>query len=279
MSDATASPKLTYNPKLDRFIDLGLNVLLAAALVLSLGSNLRDLGVAAIYVMLFALLRWLVGRLESYPVLAQITTVFAYLCGALWVTGFLATVAISAFAHNPAVVSPACYLRLPIENRAACEARLAGSADDIVIGGESSFLPPSHDVRIAGGPETLWLAQVSGAPAATPTDSTGRVFIQYADPVGQTEIQTLAAELTALNWAVQGAEDGGERVKDAPDNNEVRYFDAEDRDAAIELAESIYALSPTHPIRVRDFTRLGAYVSRGTLEVWLSHPLTDLPGS
>ncbi len=255
------SQTLKINPNAAKLISAGLGVMAAAAILISWGSNLEDLRLAATYVLAFACVVTLLAFIARNN---RMTTVLSWILVAgfgMFVLGLVGSV----FRVPPSLPPTPCYLRILFELPETCIESLRNTDNDLRIGSAAPVLAPIE------GPERLWHAQEGVTPVAT--DHAGHVFLQFSTPIDRGTATGLASALLGLDWNVQGADKGGELVDKGPATNEVRYFKAVDRQAAIELAQTIHGLHPDTPIYVRDFTRLGAFVKDGTLEVWLSQPL------
>jgi hypothetical protein len=253
------STLLKVNPNVGKFVFAGLGVLAAAVLLLSFGSDVNDAAVAAIYLLAFAAAATILSFISRRERMRAAICWIVIVTFGLWVIGLIE----SAVQLTGKLPRTPCFITLPIELPEACEARL--TRDVMVVGG-------SANAALDLGPERIWLAQDTGTPVA-PVDpailSTSRVFIQFTDAVTRDQTVALAQTLTEVGWTIEGKDLGGELVEAGPDDNEVRFFHPEDQAAAVALAETLFALSPTAPVRVRDFSRLGSYTPLGQLEVWL----------
>lgn len=255
------SQTLKINPAAARIISAGLGVLAAAAILISWGSDLDDLRIGALYVLAFAALVTLLACIARNN---RMTTVISWILIAafgLFVVGLVGSV----IRVPPSLPPTPCYLRLLFELPETCVNKLRDSENDLRIGSAAPVFWPAH------GPERLWRAQEGVVPE--PTDHAGEVIVQYTPAIAQLEAVRLSEALNRLAWQVDNWKAGGAQVKDGPSTNEVRYFKEADRQAAIELARTIHGLHPDTPIFVRDFTRLGAFLPDGRLELWLSQPL------
>ncbi|QDC08456.1 hypothetical protein FHY55_03990 [Oceanicola sp. D3] len=255
------SQTLKINPAAAKLISAGLGVLAAAAILISWGSNLEDLRLGAIYVLIFASVVTLLAFIARNN---RMTTVLSWILVAAFGMFVLGLVG-SVFRIPPSLPPTPCYLRILFELPDTCIQNLRNTENDVRIGSAAPVLAPLD------GPERLWRAQEGATPE--PTDHTGQVTMQYTQQIGQVEAVRLAEALAGLDWDVEDWKAGGAQVQDGPETNEVRYFKVEDRQAAIDLAQTIHGLHPDTPIYVRDFTRLGAFSKQGRLELWLSQPL------
>lgn len=114
-------------------------------------------------------------------------------------------------------------------------------------------------------------AEPAVAPPAAEALAASRVFIQFAG-FPRDSIVGLADTLAANGWQVEGRERGGQRIGAAAGLNEVRYFNAEDKALAEELARNVAAgLPEPRTIEVKNLSggRFGD-VPAGQLEVWVS---------
>ncbi|MBS8227164.1 hypothetical protein [Vannielia litorea] len=255
------SQTLKINPNAAKLISAGLGVLAAAAILISWGSNLDDLRLGAIYVLIFASIVTLLAFIARNN---RMTTVLSWILVAAFGMFVLGLVG-SVFRVPPSLPPTPCYLRILFELPETCVQNLRNTENDLRIGSAAPVLAPS------GGPETLWRAQKGVVPQ--PTAHGGEIIVQYTPHIPQVEAVRLSEALADLRWQVQNQATGGEQVKSGPATNEVRYFKDADRQAAIDLAQTIHGLHPDTPIYVRDFTRLGAFSKDGRLELWLSQPL------
>ena len=261
----TLSRLLKVDPKTGTFILTGLALLAAAAMALAFGSNIDDAVVLAIYIMVFALAVTVLAFISRHETMRTTISWIAIAAFGGWVAGLFGSV----LRMPPTLPQLPCYIRLPIELPAVCEARLT-TTTTIIGSGDNAWLIPGLD-----GPERVWTVQ---DPVIPPAPEGVSVVLQFTEPVSRDATITLTTALTELGWVVSDGTAGGEQVSSGPDQNEVRYFRPEDSAAAIQLAETIYAQNPTAPIAVRDFTRLGSYAQTGLLEVWLNTLSPEVSG-
>lgn len=253
----TLSRLLKVDPKTGTFILTGLALLAASAMALAFGSDIDDAVVLAVYILAFALAVTVLAFISRQETMRTTISWIAIAAFGGWVVGLFGSV----LRMPPTLPQLPCYIRLPIELPAVCEARLTTTT--IVIGNadQTWLWTPT------GGPDQIWT--VENHIIAPPAEMI--VVLQFTDTVSRDATITLTTALTGLGWTVSDGTAGGEQVSSGPDQNEVRYFRPEDSAAAIQLAEAIYAQNPTAPITVRDFTRLGSYAQTGLLEVWLNN--------
>jgi hypothetical protein len=249
---------LSTNKPVATFLLGGLAVLAAATIAVSwIGQNPDALLIAA-YVLGFAFLvtmaTWIVRNDSTRAVIGWVLT-------GLIVIFFLGLVE-SAISLTGRLPTPACYIRILWEHPKSCEQRLFPAIPVASDAGPRWF-------AVADGPERLWLAQDTAARAEPYTD--GPIFLQFGGAVDRATSIALAARLTALGWPVEGGEQGGEALATLPDTNEVRYFHAGNRDAAIDLARTIKSEHPGADIVVRDFSGSGLIAPTGLLEIWLAN--------
>ena len=260
----TLSRLLKVDPKTGTFILTGLALLAASAMALAFGSNIDDAVVLAVYIMAFALAVTVLTFISRQETMRTTISWIAIAAFGGWVIGLFGSV----LRMPPTLPQLPCYIRLPVELPAVCEARLTTTT--IVIGSaDQTFRWTPVD-----GPDRIWTVQDPVIPP--PADMT--VVLQFTDTVPRDATIALTTTLTGLGWTISDGTAGGELVSSGPDQNEVRYFRPEDSAAAIQLAEAIYAQNPTAPIAVRDFTRLGSYAATGLLEVWLNNLTTGVSG-
>jgi len=260
----TYANMLKINPGAGKFLAAGIGVLAAAAIVISWGSDIDDLKIGAIYIIVFAFIVSILMVIRSDKMMRTVISWILIAAFGAWVLGLVGSV----FNLPNSLPSTACYLRLPMMTPRQCEAELGGGADDLQIGQLENQPAARGAFGIMPRQSQIWTVQ-EALSMPVPTQQSGLVYLQFANPVTRPDIIALADELVGLNWQVQGAEDGGEQVKEGPEGNEVRYFKDSDREAAIELARTLHSLHPEQPVTVRNFTRLGSYVREGTLEIWL----------
>lgn len=253
------------SPKIAAFILAGMGIFAAAAIVLSLGSDINDLSVVAIYIVAFATIATVFALILNDGLMrATICWIFIGAFGG-WTVGLFD----AALQISNRLPSLPCYIRMPVELPEVCEARFTENLT--VIGQQQDaglHLPDTN------GPELLWFAQTDPVWPPAPADrmlaEDITIFIQFTPNIPRDQVVDLAANLGVLNWEIEGAPLGGEEVANGPKQNEVRFFHKQDSTAAVALAESLYALSPDAPIAVRDFTRLGNYTPNGQLEIWIN---------
>ena len=253
----TLSRLLKVDPKTGTFILTGLALLAAAAMALAFGSNIDDAVVLAVYIMAFAVAVTVLTFITQREIMRTTLSWIAIVAFGGWVAGLFGSV----LRMPPTLPLLPCYIRLPIELPAVCEARMTTTTTVIGEGG-NAWLIPGLD-----GPERIWTVQ---DPVLPPAPDGVTVVLQFTDTVSRDATIPLTTELADLGWVVSDGAAGGELVSAGPDQNEVRYFRPEDSAAAVQLAETLYAQNPTAPIAVRDFTRLGSYARAGLLEVWLN---------
>lgn len=253
----TLSRLLKVDPKTGTFILTGLALLAAAAMALAFGSNIDDAVVLAVYIMVFALAVTVLTFISRHETMRTTISWIAIAAFGGWVVGLFGSV----LRMPPTLPQLPCYIRLPIELPAMCEARLT-TTTTVIGGDDNAWLLPGPE-----GPERIWTVQDRVLPPA-PDGVT--VVLQFTDTVSRDATIPLTTGLADLGWVISDGTAGGEEVSAGTDQNEVRYFRPEDSAAAVQLAETLYAQNPTAPIAVRDFTRLGTYAPAGLLEVWLN---------
>ncbi|MEJ6403964.1 hypothetical protein [Yoonia sp. 2307UL14-13] len=251
------------SPKIATMILAGVGLFAAAAIVLGFGFDMADLQLVAIYILIFAtcvtVFTFILndGRMRS-----TICWIVIVAFGG-WTVGLFDS-ALQATGRLPSLP---CYIRMPIEHPQMCEVRLAPTI--AVVGEQQEARLTLPAIR---GPERLWLAQadVTAQPANPHLTANTNIYLQFTPNVPRQRVVDLAANLTDLNWHIEGGDKGGEQVKAGPDRNEVRYFHPGDQAAAMALAQSLHALNPTAPVAVRDFTRLRRAAPDGQLEIWVN---------
>ncbi|WP_157033224.1 hypothetical protein [Loktanella sp. S4079] len=254
------------SPKIAAFILAGLAVFAAAAIVLSFGSNIADLQVVAIYILVLAAVATVVAFILNDGLMRATICWICITAFGGWTIGLFDS-ALQISGRLPALP---CYIRLPVTHPDECLAQLAPTVAEFGTEQQEAQRLPS----LQGSPERLWFAQATPAPNYKKADpalvSDTQIFVHFGDNVAQKDIETLADNLIALDWRIPDGNARGEQVENTPQRNEVRYFHPQDSDAAIALAETLYALSPDTPISVRDFSRLGSYVPNGQFEIWVN---------
>jgi hypothetical protein len=264
----TLSRLLKVDPKTGTFILTGLALLAAAAMALAFGSNIDDAVVLAVYILVFALAVTVLTFISRQEVMRTTLSWIAIVAFGGWVAGLFGSV----LRVPPTLPQLPCYIRLPVELPAVCEARLTTTTRVIGSADNAWLMPQIMDG--SDGPERIWTVQDPDSPP--PAGLT--VVVQFTNAVQRDATIALTTSLTRLGWVISDGTAGGEQVSSGPDQNEVRYFRPEDSAAAIQLAEAIYAQNPNAPIAVRDFTRLGSYAQTGLLEVWLSSLTPGISG-
>jgi hypothetical protein len=100
------------------------------------------------------------------------------------------------------------------------------------------------------------------------------IFVQFAGAVPRETVAEVSMALVEAGWNIQGADRGGERTGVAAGLNEVRYFRAEDREAAYRLAQAYAERAPWlngAEMTLRDLSDAGFTPNQpDLLEVWTS---------
>ena len=253
------------SPTIAAFIFAGMGVFAAAAIVLSLGSDISDLSVVAIYLVVLAAIATVLAFILNDGLMRATICWICITAFGGWTVGLFD----SALQLSGRLPSLPCYIRLPVSHPEECMARFAPTVAE--IGG-----PQQDTLDLPGidGPETLWFAQLVTEPPIPHADPTiaqsAKVFLHFTPDVQPDEVEALADNLTALDWPIPEGQARGELVTNGPKRNEVRYFHPSDNEAALALAETLYALSPDTPVSVRDFSRLGSFVPDGQFEIWVN---------
>lgn len=258
---------LDIDPRTARFIYGGLGVFAAAAIVIGFVSDVSDALWAALYILILSTVTAIVVRIVNDARMRATLGWISIALFSVWTLGLIE----SAVRITEKLPYTPCYVRILIEMPEVCENRLSNIT--VVVGGEdtSNLLP-----QMTNAPR-IWLAQlrVESSPAERAPSTAGSVYLQFGLPIQRVDVVSLGRELKKMGWKVEGAERGGERVRVTPDRNEVRYFHTDDSETARALAQSLYEISPSSPVYVRDFSRLGSYVPNGQLEIWLKQ--IDMP--
>lgn len=107
-------------------------------------------------------------------------------------------------------------------------------------------------------------------PAPTVDRGSTEVYIQFTGLERDT-VKTIASNLLAQGWPIQGGDQGGERYDHAAGLNEVRFFNAADKTRAEVLAQELSAAMSGRAIDVLDVTDSSyAMDTPGHLEIWIS---------
>ena len=181
---------------------------------------------------------------------------------------FLGGLVDSALQISQRLPPPACYVRMLWEIPDTCMERLFPAMQ--------VRSAPFSPYRIAqAGPERLWFAQASDAAAPdsvrdTPYDR-GWIYVHVGPDIPKSDIPQIVEKLTALGWPTVDGIDGVQIVRQIPNNNQVRYFDAPARQDAIGLARALKLARPGTEVYVSDFTKSGLVARKGLLEVWISN--------
>lgn len=254
----------------DRDKDVGLYI--AAALTVLFAAIMAiQTGVSADGLQAFM---WLIGKvmiaaailifafhaLRSSPIVrivANVAVVVASLYALIGVAQVLMAdrfhppVARAACLANP--FQPGCALSAEYGNAALAQADTsdvtAATGRDPIVG---------QVTRITAEGVTVSEPLILEAPAFVPPEGNG-VFIHFAGAINRQDIVATAATLVDAGWTVPWADNGGERLTVAVGLNEIRYFNADDAQAAEELA--------------RQFAEAADWVSLETLK------LRDLSGA
>ncbi len=250
---------LNTNKAAATFILAGLALLAAATIAVSwIGQNPDALFIAA-YILGFAFLVTMATYVVRNP---QTRAVIGWVLTGLIVL-FLAGLVESAVSLTGRLPTPACYIRILWEHPKSCEQRLFPTVPIV------SLSQPR--LVSTGGPERLWLAQDTPAPARDAPYLTGPIHLQFGAAVDRDAAIAMASALDTRGWPVVSGDQGGEMRDTLPDANEIRFFDPAARDDAVALAHTLMDLRPGVDITVRDFSRSGLIAPTGLLEIWLSN--------
>ncbi len=267
------------NPTAARFFAGGVMALLLAALVIGFNTDLNSVIIVALLIFalsgIFALFQIMNQNPLQRAVLswAATLTVIALLAG--YVNAALPWLRLG----NP--TEPDCYWKhvLGLQSRKRCEAEYSVTITDVTPPPE----PISGALDKAGAKpgetpaSTPDIAPVMAAPAADEIYSdenpysAGKIQLNISPQAPRKMAAQISEDLSASGWPVAGGAEAVQVVQDAPDDNEVRYFDEADQTAAVELAHQVQALTPATPVKVKDFSSLGRIASQGDLEIWLSN--------
>lgn len=290
---------LDINKPAARLIIAGLGLLAAAAIAVTwIGGN-PDALLLAVYLLGFGVLvsvtAWLVSNPRMRAVLGWLFT------GML--TLFLIGLVDSATGYSGRLAVPACYIRMFLEPREACEARLSrktpvapATASDVpALAPPPEAAAPAPAAAAAEAPPAAAAAEAPPTAAAAPAPATisaapgkakigaasdpapahaphpGQVYLQFRPEVPRDRMLALARTLTGLGWTVPNGESGGESYDHAPAENEVRYFDAQSREAALRLARDLAGPGGISDVILADQTGNGLIAAPGQLEVWIGH--------
>ncbi len=277
---------LDINKPAARLIIAGLGLLAAAAIAVTwIGGN-PDALLLAVYLLGFGVLvsvtAWLVSNPRMRAVLGWLFT------GML--TLFLIGLVDSATGYSGRLAIPACYIRMFLEPREACEARLSRktSVTPDIAADVPAVAPPADAAAPAAAAEEVPAAaaaapapatiaaspasaSIADAPAATPPPHPGDVYLQFRPEIDRDRMMSLARTLTDLGWSVPNAWIGGEAYDHAPAENEVRYFDAASQDAALRLARDLAGPGGVADVILADQTGTGLIAAPGQLEIWIGH--------
>lgn len=245
---------LKVNKSIAQFVLSGLVLLAAGAIAISWNAQPKDILLVAGYILGLAFAVSIIAYIVTQP---KMRAVLGWAITGLF-TLFMLGLIDSFLNLSGRLPTPACYIRIFFEPPKVCENRLFPA-----VRVDRSSSP----INIAtGGPEKLWLAQAAPGPVSRhmPYDS-GAIYLQYSDPTDASRAQGLADELTNLGWPVVSID----QVKQAPGQNEVRFFHNDNSDDALELAQTLQSLSPGRDVYLRDFSQSGLRAANGLLEIWL----------
>jgi hypothetical protein len=240
-----------FDPAVARIVYAALGVLAAATVVLGWSNGGGSALPLAGWMMGLGLLLVVLGHIITVPFMrATLCWMVILTIGMFQLYVFSAMFPQSFLRNVTGPVAPlACAVRLIFDVN-SCLNQLA-TAD---------LLP---DTANRNAPETLWLAQADAAPPGT------TVYLQFGEAVPRKRMIAIGTALASTGWGVEDADKGGEQVREAPDANEVRYFNAEDAAAAEALAKALEPLIGGMTVGVRDLSRFYGHVKRGQLEIWL----------
>lgn len=132
--------------------------------------------------------------------------------------------------------------------------------------GEATVVTPDAGLQPAEAEDTA----LPPTPAVDVDRGTAVTYIQFAG-FDRDKVKDIARRLVDLGWAVQGAEQGGERFDHAAGLNEVRFFHPDDQMRAEVLAHELSDAMGGTSVRVLDVSQSSwAKDSPGHLEIWIS---------
>ncbi len=263
------------NPQAAKFIAGGLIVFFGAAQITSMFSDLKTAitvaGLLLVFCCAIPLFQHMISNPKQRAVLSwACIVVFIGLMG-----GYINSV-LFQWGNPP---GPKCYFRIITAqtSRQECEAEFSTTSS--TIGSEDARLVPDLHPR---GAAKIWRAQMVWTVADYGVDNpytNGYIYLQFSDNVERKDAIRLSKALDATGWPIEGGEKGGEHVSNAPTDNEVRFFDKANEEAATALAQRLYELNPGTPIKVKNFSKLGRVGGRANLEIWLNKiSLTGVEG-
>ncbi len=253
----TLTSLVKLDPGSARLVYAGLGLLAAATLVLgwqSSGNSISEL---------LPLAGWIAG-------LGVLLTVLSYIIKAPMMRATLCWMVIAMIGFTQIYVVSAMFPNSPLQRITGRVAPLTcvlrGQFDVNLCLNELAPItgPSAFNASDRSEPDTqIWLTQSATAPAGT------TVYLQFADPVSRDQSAAIGTVLFTQGWGIQGKDLSGEQVKQVPDGNEVRYFNASDEAAARALAIALEPLTGT-TVGVRDLSRLYRLVKEGQMEIWLA---------
>jgi hypothetical protein len=231
---------------------------------------------------------WLIGRvviaaavlifafhlLRKSPLVGLVANILVVVCTLYFLAGVAQVM--SSNMLNPPLAKAACFFNpfqaaCPLSASYSTAAVEQAHVEDVT---EDPTAVPiiAQMTRVEDGEtisEVLVLEKAAFVPPAE-----NRVFVQFAGAISRDDVVTAARALTNAGWEVPDAEKGGERTANAANLNEIRYFNADDAQAALELARS-FAESATWvaagDLKVRDLSGAGfSPQAAHQFEIWTS---------
>ncbi len=236
---------LKVNKPAAGFILAGLAVIAASAIAVTLiggNQNAMTLGFYIIgFAVLVTVLTFVVSNERMRAVLGWILVAFF----ALFMVG-LVDAAAQISGRMPV---PVCYLKMLTEDPKVCMKNL------------------TNKIAVTG-PIQPTIAGVDTLTTPAIPDS-GPVFLHYGTEIAPSDMAKLAQTLSIAGWPIDDPNAGGVLVKGAPTTNQIRYYDATSKKAAISLAAHISTSLGRQKVEVRDFSRSGLIAKPGLLEIWI----------
>lgn len=243
-----------FDPSVARIVYAGLGVLAAATVAFGWSNGDGNAIPLAGWMVGLGLLLVVLGHIITVPFMRATLCWMVILTIGMFQLYIFSAMFPQSFLRN--VTGPVA----PLE----CAVRLIFDVNSCLNQLATAAIPQDADTATArGAPEALWLAQAASAPPGT------TVYLQFAEAVPRNRMIEIATALSASGWGVPDPDLGGEMVKEAPDANEVRYFNAEDAEAAQALATALQPLIGGMPVGVRNLSRFYGHVKKGQLEIWL----------
>lgn len=231
------------NPKQSAIVLAGVACFAAVAVVLGFGIDLQSNIKNVYYIIGAGVSVVILSRMLNNEIMSSTFTWFVFILAVLWTIAFII--------YKAVLLPPLHHQRL------ACVVQFWEECKIVADNVAEASAPPIE-------------SKITAAIASVPKAEIGKnlkVYVQFAGSISRDKVRAMMRDLESKNWAVQGAQGGGERTVLAAGQSEVRYS-GDNAAAAEALAKAVtaYGISgqPVKPVK-------NQLVPVGQLEVWISN--------